>query len=82
MARMGRPKIDKPKQKSIGIRMSEEEREKLLQYASEHDKTITEVVQEAVNKLYDADEDKCAKTLPNRKESTWQKQGKITGDEP
>ena len=63
MAKMGRPKIDNPKQKSIGIRMSEEEREKLLQYASEHDKTITEVVQEAVNKLYDADEDKGAKAL-------------------
>lgn len=63
MAKMGRPKIDKPKQKSIGIRMSEEEREKLLRYASEHDKTITEVVQEAVNRLYDADEDNGAKTL-------------------
>ncbi|MBQ2922242.1 MAG: hypothetical protein IJE60_03985 [Tyzzerella sp.] len=63
MAKMGRPKIDNPKQKSIGIRMSEEEREKLLQYASEHDKTITEVVQEAVNKLYEADEDKGAKAL-------------------
>ena len=63
MAKMGRPKIDKPKQKFIGIRMSEEEREKLLRYASEHDKTITEVVQEAVNKLYDADEDKGAKAL-------------------
>lgn len=63
MAKMGRPKIDNPKQKSIGIRMSEEEREKLLQYALEHDKTITEVVQEAVNRLYDADEDKGAKTL-------------------
>lgn len=63
MAKMGRPKSDNPKQKSIGIRMSEEERKKLLRYASEHDKTITEVVQEAVNKLYDADEDKSAKTL-------------------
>lgn len=63
MAKMGRPKIDKPKQKSIGIRMSEEEREKLLRYASEHDKTITEVVQEAVNRLYEADEDNGAKAL-------------------
>jgi len=63
MAKMGRPKIDKPKQKSIGIRMSEEEREKLLRYASEHDKTITEVVQEAVNRLYDADADNGAKAL-------------------
>lgn len=63
MAKMGRPKIDNPKQKSIGIRMSEEEREKLLRYASEHDKTITEVVQEAVNRLYEADEDKGTKAL-------------------
>ncbi len=63
MAKMGRPKAENPKQKSIGIRMSEEERQKLLQYASKHDMTITEVVQEAVNRLYDADEGKSAKTL-------------------
>lgn len=55
MARMGRPKTDNPKQKSIGIRMSDEEREKLLQYASEHDMTITEVVQKAVHLLYDTE---------------------------
>ena len=42
--------------------MLDEEREKLLQYASEHNKTITEVVLEAVNKLYEAEE-KSAKTL-------------------
>lgn len=62
MAKMGRPKVDNPKKKSIGIRMSEE-REKLLRYASEHNKTITEIVQEAVNRLYEADEDKGAKAL-------------------
>lgn len=63
MAKMGRPKVDNPKKKSIGIRMSDEEREKLLRYASEHNKTITEIVQEAVNRLYEADEDKGAKAL-------------------
>lgn len=62
MAKMGRPKSDNPRVKSIGIRMLDEEREKLLQYASEHNKTITEVVLEAVNKLYEAEE-KSAKTL-------------------
>ena len=59
---MGRPKSENPRVKSIGIRMLDEEREKLLQYASEHNKTITEVVLEAVNKLYEAEE-KSAKTL-------------------
>ena len=63
MAKMGRPKSENPRVKSIGIRMLDEEREKLLQYASEHNKTITEVVLEAVNKLYEAEE-KSAKTLP------------------
>lgn len=62
MAKMGRPKSENPRVKSIGIRMLDEEREKLLQYASEHNKTITEVVLEAVNKLYEAEE-KSAKTL-------------------
>lgn len=62
MAKMGRPKSDNPRVKSIGIRMLDEEREKLLQYASEHNKTITEVVLEAVNRLYEAEE-KSAKTL-------------------
>lgn len=62
MAKMGRPKSENPRVKSIGIRMLDEEREKLLQYASEHNKTITEVVLEAVHKLYEAEE-KSAKTL-------------------
>ena len=62
MAKMGRPKSENPRVKSIGIRMLDEEREKLLQYASEHNKTITEVVLEAVNRLYEAEE-KSAKTL-------------------
>lgn len=44
MTKMGRPKSDSPKLKSVGIRMTDEEYEKLKKYASEHDLTITEVL--------------------------------------
>lgn len=44
MAKMGRPKLDAPKLKSVGIRLTDEEYEKLMEYASAHNQTITEVL--------------------------------------
>ncbi len=52
MAKMGRPKKDKTKTKVIGIRLSDEEYELLMQYATEHKLTITQVVQLALEKLF------------------------------
>lgn len=52
MAKMGRPKKDETKSKSIGIRLSNEYYAKLMQYASEHELTITQVVQKALEKLF------------------------------
>lgn len=63
MAKMGRPKVAHPKLKGIGIRMSDEEREKLLRYASEHDITITEAVLKAVHMMYATSDGAGAKTL-------------------
>ena len=51
MARMGRPKKDETKEKSIGIRLSNENYEQVVQYASEHRLTITQVVQRALERL-------------------------------
>jgi predicted DNA binding CopG/RHH family protein len=51
MAKMGRPKKDETKDNSIGIRLSNECYARLMQYASEHGLTITQVVQLALEKL-------------------------------
>ena len=44
MAKMGRPKSSSPKLRSVGIRLTDEESEKLKKYASKHNLTITEVL--------------------------------------
>lgn len=44
MAKMGRPKAVEKKNRTIGIRLSEEEYERLKKYASEHQSTVTEVL--------------------------------------
>ncbi len=52
MAKMGRPKKDETKNKSIGIRLSKEYYIRVMQYAAEHDLTITQVVQRALELLF------------------------------
>lgn len=52
MAKMGRPKKDKKKDNSIGVRLSDECYDQLMQYVSEHKLTITQVVQEALEKFF------------------------------
>ncbi len=43
MTRMGRPKNDNAKRKTLTIRLSEETYQKLISYAEAHKKTLTEV---------------------------------------
>lgn len=43
MAQMGRPKKDKPKDKQIGIRIEAEKHEKLKEYCSNNNTTISEL---------------------------------------
>ena len=52
MAKMGRPLKEDKKKNSIGIRLSDECYAQLTQYASEHKLTITQVVQVALEKLF------------------------------
>jgi len=47
MAKVGRPKVDNPKQHKVTIRMSDEEYAKLMEYNQTHDQTITETMSEA-----------------------------------
>lgn len=52
MAKAGRHKKDETKSKIIGIRLSDGLHEQLMQYASEHKLTITQVVQRALKSLF------------------------------
>lgn len=48
MAKMGRPKAENPKDKRIGIRMTAEEYNHLIQYAQRNNQTISEAVQQLI----------------------------------
>ena len=48
MAKMGRPKTDKPADRRVTVRFTEEEHDLLIEYTTKHDLTITEVVKLAV----------------------------------
>ena len=48
MAKMGRPKAEKPADKKVTIRLTGEEPELLLEYTKHHNMTMTQVVKLAV----------------------------------
>lgn len=51
MAKIGRPKSDTPKMKSVGIRLTEKDYLKLRKYAAERNLTITDAVQKGIKLL-------------------------------
>lgn len=53
MAKMGRPKIDTPKLKMVGVRLTDKEHEKLKEYAANHDQTITQTLLAGIESLYE-----------------------------
>ena len=53
MAKMGRPKIDTPKLKMVGVRLTDEEHDKLKNYAANHNQTITQTLLEGIENLYE-----------------------------
>ncbi|MBR4026024.1 MAG: CopG family transcriptional regulator [Lachnospiraceae bacterium] len=52
MAKMGRPKSDDPKLKTLSLRMNDKEFEKLKEYATVRNMTITQVLNKALELLY------------------------------
>lgn len=60
---MGRPKSISPKLKSVGIRLTDEDYEKLKKYASTHDLTITEVLLKGMKLLLETSQNDSANTL-------------------
>jgi hypothetical protein len=51
MAKMGRPKVDDPKLKIVGVRLSGEDYARLKEYTHKHDMTMTEVMQKGMTML-------------------------------
>ena len=51
MAKMGRPKVESPRDKMINIRLTEKEYEKLAAYASANNQTITQVVLQRIKSV-------------------------------
>ena len=56
VARTGRPKSKNPKKTLIGLKLTEEEAAKLIEYASKHDMTITQVLQKGIDLQYAMEE--------------------------
>ena len=51
MAKMGRPKVEEVKDKSINMRVTSAEYQKIKKYAQSHNLTITQVLQKGVEKI-------------------------------
>jgi len=51
MAKMGRPKTDDPREKSLGVRVTNDEYKVIKEYATKHDMTITETLLKGVKEL-------------------------------
>ena len=52
LAKVGRRKVDKPKEKLLGVRLTAEDHEELRKRAEEHGLTITQAVLEGLKLLY------------------------------
>ena len=49
MAKRGRPKVEDPRIKSLGIRLTPDEYERIRMYASAHNMTVTELVLKGID---------------------------------
>lgn len=52
MRRVGRPNIENPSDKVVTLRMTQDEYERLKQYAELHYQTITDSLKDGLKKLY------------------------------
>ena len=57
MAKMGRPPKEVSCNKVISVRVTQEEFERIKKYADSLNKTVTQVMQEGINKLIEEDRD-------------------------
>ena len=52
----GRPPVENPKQSVLGVRVTLEAHERIKTYAAEHHKTISQVVLDGLDLLYNKEE--------------------------
>ena len=52
----GRPPVENPKQNVLGVRVTAEDHERIKKYAVEHHKTISQVVLDGLELLYNKEE--------------------------
>lgn len=52
MARTGRPKSENKSERRIGVRLTEEEYQRLQQYVDAHDLTMSQAIKLALDVLY------------------------------
>lgn len=52
----GRPQSDNPKQSVLGVRVTVEDHERIKQYAARHHQTISQVVLDGLELLYNIEE--------------------------
>lgn len=52
MAKMGRPKVEDAKDKTITMRVTKSEYQKIKEYAHSSNLTVTQVLQKGVEKLF------------------------------
>lgn len=54
----GRPPVENPKQSVLGVRVTIQDHERIKKYAAEHHKTISQVVLDGLELLYNKEETK------------------------
>lgn len=52
LAKVGRPMVKEPRDKVIHVRLTTDKYEKLLTYAAKNNLTITEIVNESLERIY------------------------------
>ena len=55
---MARPRSDNPKDHVVKVRMTKEEYERLLAYATRNDQTMSEVISKSLDKTYSSEKGK------------------------
>lgn len=58
MSKMGRPKSDDPMRNKISVRLTDGEYERLKAYAEAYNKTLTDIIKDGIELLYQEDSQK------------------------
>ena len=68
MARTGRPKSDEPKDKKDSVRFTNEEYEILLEYAKNHELSVTQAIKMSLRMNILSTQKQCKLSIPRKEE--------------